>query len=164
MSLLDRNRNKIRVVIYKKNRQVIIKKVIPESNSFSHDGKSYTIDKENYYYHKKLATYSYREDVPIPLSLNELQVKKGQEFIEFENILMSSEELDTFKRSKTAKEILETIDSKSPEGLFAIITVVITIIGLGALYYVLNEQMLAIINQIQNISDALGVPADGIGQ
>lgn len=163
MSLIDRNKNKIRVVIYKKNRQVVIRKVVPKSNSFSHDGKSYTIDKENYYYYRKLATYSYREDVPIPLALNELKVKRGDELIEFEHILMSSEELDTFKRSKTAKEILETIDKKSPEGLFAIMTIIVTIVGLGALWFILNEQIMELMNQIQAISDALGVP-NAIGE
>jgi hypothetical protein len=137
---------------------------VPEDGiSFSYNGRSYTIDKENFYYHRKIATYSYREDVPIPLSLNDLKVKKGQEMVDFEKVLMSAEELDTFKRSKTAKEILETINKKSPDGLFAIMTVVVTIIGLIGVWYVLNEQIMAIMEQIQQISDALGIP-DANGQ
>lgn len=164
MNIFDRNKNKVRVVIYKKNRQVVIRKVTPESSSFSFDGKSYTIDKENYYYHKKMATYSYREDVPIPLSLNDLQVVKGKESIDFNKVMMSSEELDTFKRSKTAKEILETIDNKRPEGVFMIINIIVTLVGIGVLYFILNEQITAILNQIQALSEALGVPVNAIGQ
>lgn len=164
MNIFDRNKNKVRVVIYKKNRQVVIRKVTPESSSFSFDGKSYTIDKENYYYHKKMATYSYREDVPIPLSLNDLQVVKGKESIDFNKVMMSSEELDTFKRSKTAKEILETIDNKRPEGMFMIINIIVTLVGIGVLYFILNEQITAILNQIQALSEALGVPVNAIGQ
>ena len=165
MNIFDKYRNKIRVVIYKKNRQVVIKKIIPEDGvSFSYNGKSYTIDKENYYYHRKMATYSFREDVPIPLSLNDLQVVKGKESIDFEKIMMSSEELETFKRSKTAKEILETIDGKKPDGLFMIVNIVVTLIGLGVLYFILNEQINVIIEAINRLSDGLGVPTNAIGQ
>ena len=151
------NRNKIRVVIYKKNRQVIIKKINEASGSFSYDGKSYTIDKENYYYHKKLATYSYREDVPIPLSLNDLQVVKGKESIDFDKVMMSSEELDTFKRSKTAKEILDTIDKKVPEGIMAILTIGITLLAIGAVWFTLNEQLVLLIEQVQQLNQLMGV-------
>lgn len=159
MNNLLSNKNKVRVVIYKKNRQVVIKKVNPEDGiSFSFNGKSYTIDKENYYYHKKLATYSFREDVPIPLALNNLKVTKGKESIDFDKVLMSAEELDTFKRSKTAKEILETInDKKLPDGMFSLITLFITIIGFGALYYVLNEQIMSVLDHLQAVTEALGV-------
>jgi len=151
------NRNKIRVVIYKKNRQVVIKKIEQTSGSFSFDGKSYTIDKENYYYYKKMATYSYREDVPIPLALNDLQVSKGKESIDYDKVMMSSEELDTFKRSKTAKEILETIDNKMPEGIMAILTIGIVLVGLGAVWYTLNEQLVAIMQRLQELSQLMGV-------
>src|SRR6056297_4281144 len=152
------NKNKVRVVIYKKNRQVIIKKVNPKfTNSFSFNGKSYTIDKENYYYYKKMATYSFREDVPIPLALNDLQVIKGKESIDFDKVLMSAEELDTFKRSKTAKEILETIDNKMPEGIMAILTIGIVLVGLGAVWYTLNEQLVAIMQRLQELSQLMGV-------
>ena len=151
------NRNKIRVVIYKKNRQVVIKKIEQTSGSFSFDGKSYTIDKENYYYYKKMATYSYREDVPIPLALNDLQVTKGKESIDYDKVMMSSEELDTFKRSKTAKEILETIDNKMPEGIMAILTIGIVLVGLGAVWYTLNEQLVAIMQRLQELSQLMGV-------
>jgi hypothetical protein len=151
------NKNKIRVIIYKKNRQVIQKKVEPKSNSFSHNGCSYIIDKENFYYWKNLATYSYREEVPIPLALKELQVLKDKELIDFESVLMSSEELDTFKRSKTAKEILDTIDRKVPEGIFGLITIFIVIIGLGGVYYLLSQEIALLIQEIQKITDSLGL-------
>ena len=151
------NKNKIRIIIYKKNRQVIQKKVEPKSNSFSYNGCSYIIDKENFYIYKNIATYSYREEVPIPLALKELQVSKGTEFIDFENVLMSSEELDTFKRSKTAKEILETIDKKVPEGLFGMITIFVLIIGLGGVYYLLSQEIALLIQEIQKITQSLGL-------
>ena len=151
------NKNYIRVIIYKKNRQVIQKKVKPKSNSFSYDGCSYIIDKENFYYWKNLATYSYREEVPIPLALKELQVLKDKELIDFESVLMSSEELDTFKRSKTAKEILDTIDKKVPEGIFGLISIFIIIIGLGGVYYLLSQEIALLIQEIQKITDSLGL-------
>ena len=151
------NKNKIRIIIYKKNRQVIQKKVEPKSNSFSYNGCSYIIDKENFYIYKNIATYSYREEVPIPLALKELQVSKGTEFIDFENVLMSSEELDTFKRSKTAKEILDTIDRKVPEGIFGLITIFIVIIGLGGVYYLLSQEIALLIQEIQKITQSLGL-------
>jgi len=85
--MFNSNKNKIRFIIYKKNRQVIQKKVEPKSNSFTYNGNSYIIDKENFYIWKNIATYSYREEVPIPLALKELQVIKGKEYIDFENVL-----------------------------------------------------------------------------
>ena len=136
---------------------MVIKKIEQTSGSFSFDGKSYTIDKENYYYYKKMATYSYREDVPIPLALNDLQVTKGKESIDYDKVMMSSEELDTFKRSKTAKEILETIDNKMPEGIMAILTIGIVLVGLGAVWYTLNEQLVAIMQRLQELSQLMGV-------
>ena len=151
------NKNKIRFIIYKKNRQVIQKKVEPKSNSFSYNGNSYIIDKENFYIWKNIATYSYREEVPIPLALKELQVIKGKEYIDFENVLMSSEELDTFKRSKTAKEILDTIDRKVPEGIFGLITIFIVIIGLGGVYYLLSQEIALIIQELQKITNSVGL-------
>ena len=151
------NKNKIRFIIYKKNRQVIQKKVEPKSNSFTYNGNSYIIDKENFYIWKNIATYSYREEVPIPLALKELQVIKGKEYIDFENVLMSSEELDTFKRSKTAKEILDTIDKKIPEGIFGLITIFIVIIGLGGVYYLLSQEIALIIQELQKITDSVGL-------
>jgi hypothetical protein len=69
--MFNSNKNKIRFIIYKKNRQVIQKKVEPKSNSFTYNGNSYIIDKENFYIWKNIATYSYREEVPIPLALKE---------------------------------------------------------------------------------------------
>jgi hypothetical protein len=155
--MFNSNKNKIRFIIYKKNRQVIQKKIQPTSNSFSYNGNSYIIDKENFYIWKNIATYSYREEVPIPLALKELQVVKGKEFIDFENVLMSSEELDTFKRSKTAKEILDTIDKKVPEGIFGLITIFIVIIGLGGVYYLLSQEIALLIQEIQKITDSLGL-------
>ena len=151
------NKNKIRFIIYKKNRQVIQKKVEPKSNSFTYNGNSYIIDKENFYIWKNIATYSYREEVPIPLALKELQVIKGKEYIDFENVLMSSEELDTFKRSKTAKEILDTIDRKVPEGIFGLITIFIVIIGLGGVYYLLSQEIALIIQELQKITNSVGL-------
>jgi hypothetical protein len=151
------NKNKIGFIIYKKNRQVIQKKVEPKSNSFTYNGNSYIIDKENFYIWKNIATYSYREEVPIPLALKELQVIKGKEYIDFENVLMSSEELDTFKRSKTAKEILDTIDKKIPEGIFGLITIFIVIIGLGGVYYLLSQEIALIIQELQKITESVGL-------
>lgn len=155
--MFNSNKNKVRVIIYKKNRQVVQTKKKPKSNSFSYDGNSYIIDKENFYYYKNIATYSYREEVPIPLILKELQVIKGKEFIDFENVLMSSEELDTFKRSKTAKEILDTIDKKVPDGLFGMVTIFILIIGLGGVYYLLSQEIALLIQEIQKITQSLGL-------
>lgn len=155
--MFNSNKNKIRFIIYKKNRQVIQKKVEPKSNSFTYNGNSYIIDKENFYIWKNIATYSYREEVPIPLALKELQVIKGKEYIDFENVLMSSEELDTFKRSKTAKEILDTIDKKIPEGIFGLITIFIVIIGLGGVYYLLSQEIALIIQELQKITDSVGL-------
>ena len=155
--MFNSNKNKIRFIIYKKNRQVIQKKVEPKSNSFTYNGNSYIIDKENFYIWKNIATYSYREEVPIPLALKELQVIKGKEYIDFENVLMSSEELDTFKRSKTAKEILDTIDKKVPEGIFGLITIFIVIIGLGGVYYLLSQEIALIIQELQKITESVGL-------
>lgn len=149
--------NKIKAIIYKKNRQVIIKKVDPLSDSFEYNGKSYIIDKENYYIHKKIAVYSFREEVPIPLALKDLKVEKGKESIDFDKVLMSSDELNTFKRSKTAKEILDTIDRGPIENILSIITLLVTVGGLGALYWVLNGQIQDILEQIQSFRDAIGV-------
>jgi len=150
-------KNQVRVIIYKKNRQFVLKRVEPKSNSFSYNGNSYIIDKENFYYWKGLATYSYREEVPIPLALKEIQVLKGKESIDFEKVLMSSEELDTFKRSKTAKEILDTIDKKIPEGIFGLVTIFIVIIGLGGVYYLLSQEIALIIQELQKITESVGL-------
>ena len=149
--------NKIRAIIYKKNRQVVIKKLNPNSDSFEYNNKSYIIDKENYYIYKKLAVYSYREEVPIPLALKDLQVNKGKEVIDFDKVLMSSDELNTFKRSKTAKEILDTIDRGPIENILGIIGIIITVGGLGALYWVLNGQIMQILDEIQQFREAIGV-------
>lgn len=151
------NKDYVRIIIYKKNRQVIQKRIKPKNNSFSYNGASYIIDKENFYYWRNLATYSYREEVPIPLALKELQVLKNKELIDFEKVLMSSEELDTFKRSKTAKEILDTIDKKVPEGIFGLISIFIIIIGLGGVYYLLSQEIALLIQEIQKITDSLGL-------
>ena len=151
------NKNKIKVIIYKKNRQIVRKKVEPKNNTFTIDNQSYIIDKENFYIDKNIAVYSYREEVPIPLQLKDLKVEKGKESIEFEKVLMSSEELNTFKRSKTAREILDTIDNKIPEGIFGLISIAVIVIGFGALYYVLNEQMVALQQQLQILSEGLGI-------
>jgi hypothetical protein len=154
--LLNR-KNQVRVIIYKKNRQFVLKRVQPKNNSFSFNGNSYIIDKENFYYWKGLATYSYREEVPIPLALKELQVINGKEIIDFEKVLMSSEELDTFKRSKTAKEILDTIDKKVPEGLFGMITIFIVLIGLGGIYYLLSQEISLLLEEIQKLTQSAGL-------
>lgn len=150
-------RNKIKAIIYKKNREVVIKKIPTESDSFEYNKKSYIIDKENFYVYNHMAVYSYREEVPIPLALKDLKVEKGKESIDFEKVLMSSEELNTFKRSKTAKEILDTIDKGPIENIISIITLGVIILGLGGVYWVLNGQIQAILEQIQSFREAIGV-------
>lgn len=151
------DKNKIKVIIYKKNREVVIKKIPTESDSFEYNKKSYIIDKENFYVYNHMAVYSYREEVPIPLALKDLKVEKGKESIDFEKVLMSSEELNTFKRSKTAKEILDTIDKGPMENIISIITLAVVILGLGGVYWVLNGQIQAILEQIQSFREAIGV-------
>jgi hypothetical protein len=151
------NKNNVRVVIFKKNRQVIIKKVKPKNNSFDYDSKSYIIDSENYYIHKKLATYSFLEGTPIPLSIKDIKIQHGQELVEYDDILMSSDELNIFKRSKTAREILDTIDKGLPENIFGIISIAITLIGFAGLYFVLSEQINAIMQSIIELRNALGI-------
>jgi len=137
------NKNNVRVVIFKKNRQVIIKKVKPKNNSFDYDSKSYIIDSENYYIHKKLATYSFLEGTPIPLSIKDIKIQHGQELVEYDDILMSSD--------------LDTIDKGLPENIFGIISIAITIIGFGVLYFVLSEQINAIMQSIIEFRNALGL-------
>ena len=151
------DKNKIKVIIYKKNREVVIKKIPINSDSFEYNKKSYIIDKENFYVYNYMAVYSYREEVPIPLALKDLKVEKGKESIDFEKVLMSSEELNTFKRSKTAKEILDTIDKGPMENIISIITLAVIILGLGGVYWVLNGQIQAILEQIQSFREAIGV-------
>lgn len=149
--------NKIKAIIYKKNRQVVIKILNPKSDSFEYNHKSYIIDKENYYIHRKIAVYSFREEVPIPLALKDLKVLDGKEMVDFDKVLMSSDELNTFKRSKTAKEILDTIDKGPLENILPIITLLVTIAGLGALYYILNGQIMQVLEEIQQFREAIGV-------
>jgi hypothetical protein len=149
--------NKIKAIIYKKNRQIVIKKLNPKSESFEYNGKSYIIDKENYYIHRKIAVYSFREEVPIPLALKDLKVLDGKEMVDFDKVLMSSDELNTFKRSKTAKEILDTIDKGPLENILPIITLLVTIAGLGALYWILNGQIMQVLEEIQQFREAIGV-------
>jgi hypothetical protein len=149
--------NKIKAIIYKKNRQIIIKKLDPKSDSFEYNDKSYIIDKENYYIHRKIAVYSFREEVPIPLALKDLKVIDGKETVDFDKVLMSSDELNTFKRSKTAKEILDTIDKGPLENILPIITLLVTIGGLGALYWILNGQIMQVLEEIQQFREAIGV-------
>jgi len=149
--------NKIKAIIYKKNRQIVIKKLDPKSDSFQYNDKSYIIDKENYYIHRKIAVYSFREEVPIPLALKDLKVLDGKEMVDFDKVLMSSDELNTFKRSKTAKEILDTIDKKPLENILPIITLLVTIVGLGALYWILNGQIMQVLEEIQQFREAIGV-------
>jgi hypothetical protein len=149
--------NKIKAIIYKKNRQIVIKKLDPKSDSFQYNDKSYIIDKENYYIHRKIAVYSFREEVPIPLALKDLKVLDGKEMVDFDKVLMSSDELNTFKRSKTAKEILDTIDKGPLENILPIITLLVTIAGLGALYWILNGQIMQVLEEIQQFREAIGV-------
>jgi hypothetical protein len=45
-----------------------------------------------------------------------------------------------------------------------IVNIVVTLIGLGALYFILNEQITVVIEAINRLSEALGVPTNAIGQ
>lgn len=154
---MGNNKNKIKIIIYKKNRQIIRKKIEPKNNSFDYNNQSYIIDKENFYIDKNIAVYSYIEQSPIPLQIKDLKVEKGKESMDFDKVMMSADELNTFKRSKTAREILDTIDNKMPEGIFAIISLFIIIIGFGAIWYLLNGQIASLQSQIEALSQALGV-------
>lgn len=151
-------RKKVKVIIYKKNRQTVIKKVKPESLSFEIDNQSYIIDKENYYIHKGIAIYSYLEQVPTPLSLKSLTIQKNKtETVGFEDVMMSAEELSIFKRSKSAKEVLNSIEKKMPENVISLFTLFATLIGLGILYFVLQAQITSILDRINQLIEILGV-------
>jgi len=152
------NRKRIKAIIYRKNRQAVIKKVVPQNLSFEIDGQSYIIDKENFYMHKGVACYSYLEQVPAPLALKSLLIQKdGTETVAFEDVMMSAEELSIFKRSKSAKEVLNSIEKSMSESILSIVSIAVTIIGLGLLYFVLQSQISLIIEQLSEFTALLGV-------
>lgn len=156
MSLLN-NKRKIRAIIYHKNRQVTIKKLKPESRSFDYDNQSYIIDKENYYIYRGVAIYSYLEQVPTPIALKNLQVAKNKtETIPLEDVMISAEELNIFKKSKSAKEVLNSIEKSSPEGLLSVISIGVTVLGIGLLYFILQEQITTLTTQLQELVNLLG--------
>jgi len=148
---------KVRVVIYKKNREVIQRYVSPDSDSFSINKKSYIIDKENYYIFKSKATYTYLEDIPTPLTIKNIEVVKGKESVPYEDVLMTADELETFKRSKTAKEILETMNGGLPDNILGLVSIGITAIGLVVIYYLLDQQIQLILQQITELRRLFGV-------
>lgn len=152
------NRNKIRAIIYKKNRQTVIKKITPVNLSFEYDHQSYIIDKENYYMHKGIACYAYLEQIPTPLSLKSLTIRKdGTETVDYEDVMMSAEELSIFKRSKSAKEVLNSIEKSMSESMLSVFSILATVVGLGVLYFVLQAQLVPIIDQLSKIAELLGV-------
>ena len=148
---------KVRVIIYKKNREAIQRIIKVENDSFSINKKSYVIDKENYYIHRKRATYSYLEDVPTPLTIKNIEIVKGKETVNYDDVMITADDLETFKRSKTAKEILETMNGGLPDNILGLVSIGITVVGLVAIYYLLDQQISAILQQITELRRLFGV-------
>ena len=152
-----KNKNSIRVIIYKKNRQQVRKVVVPKNDTFSHNAKSYVIDSQNYYIFKNKAVYTYHEDIPTPLTIKDIQVIQGTEVVPYESVLMTADELETFKRAKTAKEILDTVDNKMPENIMSLVSMVVVIGAIGFLWYMLTNQMNELGELIRNLTRLFGV-------
>jgi len=70
---------------------------------------------------------------------------------------MTADELETFKRSKTAKEILETMNGGLPDNILGLVSIGITAIGLVVIYYLLDQQIQLILQQITELSRLFGV-------
>jgi len=151
------NKNTVRVIIFKKNRQLIRKVVAPKNDSFSHNHKSYVIDSQNYYIFRNKAVYTYHEDIPTPLTIKDIQVTDGKEIVPYDSVMMTADELETFKKAKTGKEILDTIDNKMPENIMSIVTMVVVIGAVGFLWYMLTEQMNELTGLIRELSRLFGV-------
>jgi uncharacterized protein YjeT (DUF2065 family) len=70
---------------------------------------------------------------------------------------MTADELETFKRSKTAKEILETMNGGLPDNILGLVSIGITAIGLFVIYYLLDQQIQLILKQISELTRLFGV-------
>ena len=146
------NKDKIFITIHKKNRQLIRRQIIPKSDSFDVNGKSYIIDGESYYIFRGRAVYTYLEDVPTPLRLKDIVVTKDKkEVLLYDAIEVDADNLNTFKKAKTVRDIFEAVNDGMKESVLMFALLGVMILGFGFLWFTFSNQYTELVAMMREL-------------
>jgi len=140
------NKNKaVKAIVFSKDKRIKTYYANPESNIISLNNKSYTINDNDWFISEGFPTFVYNDQSAEPQ--NPLKVKLEP--------VMSPDDFNVAISAKVAKEIFEASSGKLDAGSISMILSFITLIGIGALYYVFNEKFAAIMGALSEIREIL---------
>lgn len=140
------NKNKaVKAIIFSKDKRIKTFYANPSSNTITINKKSYTINDEDWFLSDGFPTFVYNDQSAEPQNPIKAKLKP----------VMSPEDFNVAISAKVAKEIFDAGSSKMDPGTLGMILSFITLIGLGALYYVFNEKFNALMQLVSEIREVL---------
>jgi hypothetical protein len=135
----------VKAIIFSKDKRIKTYYANPLSNTITLNNKSYTINDNDWFISEGFPTFVYNDQSAEPQ--NPLKVKLQP--------VMSPEDFNVAISSKVAKEIFDASSNKLDSGTIGLILSFITLVGLGALYYVFNEKFTAMMQLLAEIREVL---------
>lgn len=140
------NKNKaVKAIVFSKDKRIKTFYANPESNIIKLGNKSYTINDDDWFISDGFPTFVYNDQSAEPQ--NPIKAKLQP--------VMSPEDFNVAISAKVAKEIFDASNNKLDSGSISMILSFITLIGLGALYYVFNEKFSAMMQLLSEIREVL---------
>jgi hypothetical protein len=142
------NKNKaVKAIIFSKDKRIKTFYANPESNIIKLGNKSYTINDDDWFISDGFPTFVYNDQSAEPQNPIKAKLKP----------VMSPEDFNVAISAKVAKEIFDASNGKLDSGSISMILSFLTLIGIGALYYVFNEKFTAIMSALDEIRQVLRI-------
>lgn len=135
----------VKAIVFSKDKRIKTYYALPSSNTITLKNKSYTINDEDWFISDGFPTFIFNDTSAEPQ--NPIKAKLEP--------VMSPEDFNVAISAKVAKEIFDASNSKMDPGTLGMILSFITLIGLGALYYVFNEKFSAMMQLLSEIREVL---------
>jgi len=139
------NKTAVKAIIFSKDKRVKTHFVNPEHNSITIQGKTYTLNDQDWFISEGFPTYVFNDRDAEPQ--NPLNPTRRS--------LMTADDFNVAISSKVAREIFDASNPKMDAGMIGLILSVITLIGVGVVGYLMSENFTQISQTITEIREVL---------
>jgi hypothetical protein len=135
----------VKVIVFSKDKRVKTYYVKPDNNTVEVESKTYTLNDQDWFISEGFPTYIFNDRDAEPQNPLNPKVRS----------LMTADDFNVAISSKVARDIFDASSSKMDTGTLGLIISIITLIGVGAVGYLLTENFTQLSQTITEIREVL---------
>lgn len=139
------NNKAIKVIVFSKDKRVKTYYAKPYNNTVEVESKTYTLNDQDWFISEGFPTYIFNDRDAEPQNPLNPKVRS----------LMTADDFNVAISSKVARDIFDASNSKMDTGTLGLIISIITLIGVGAVGYLLTENFAQLSQTITEIREVL---------